>query len=37
MVKIKKQIQNLKKARQANTNYNSIENRARVFNKIFNY
>ena len=33
MVKIKKQIQNLKKARQANTNYNSIENRARVFNK----
>lgn len=32
-VKIKKQIETLKKARQANTNYNSIENKARVFNK----
>ncbi|MCE5220770.1 MAG: hypothetical protein LLF98_05745 [Clostridium sp.] len=32
-VKIKKEIQTLKKARQANANYNSIENKARVFNK----
>jgi hypothetical protein len=32
-VKIKKQIETLKKARQANSNYNSIENKARVFNK----
>lgn len=32
-VKIKKQIESLKKARQVNTNYNSIENKARVFNK----
>lgn len=32
-VKIKKQIQNLKKARQVNTNYNNIENKSRVFNK----
>lgn len=32
-VKIKKEIENLKKTRQANTNYNSSENKARVFNK----
>lgn len=32
-VKIKKQIETLNKARQANTNYNGIENKARVFNK----
>jgi len=32
-VKVKKQIETLKKARQANANYNSIENKARVFNK----
>lgn len=32
-VKIKKQIETLKKTRQANTNYNNIENKARVFNK----
>ncbi|RQN12313.1 hypothetical protein EHW71_03590 [Clostridium butyricum] len=32
-VKVKKRIENIKKARQANTNYNSIENIARVFNK----
>lgn len=32
-VRIKRQIETLKKARQANTNYNSIENKARVFNK----
>lgn len=32
-VKIKKQIQTLKKTRQANTNYNNIENRAMIFNK----
>lgn len=32
-VKIKKQIETLKKARQANTNYNGIENKARIFNK----
>lgn len=32
-VKIKKQIQNLKKARQVNKNYNNIENKSRVFNK----
>lgn len=32
-VKVKKQIETLKRARQANVNYNSIENKARVFNK----
>lgn len=32
-VKVKKQIETLKKARQANKNYNSIENKPRVFNK----
>ena len=32
-VKIKKQIQTLKKIRQANANYNNIENKSRVFNK----
>lgn len=32
-VEIKKQIENLKKVRQANANYNSFENKARVFNK----
>lgn len=32
-VRIKKQIESLKKTRQANTNYNSVENIARVFNK----
>ncbi len=32
-VKVKKQIENIKKARQVNTNYNNIENTARVFNK----
>lgn len=32
-VKIKKQIEKLNKARQANINYNSFENKARVFNK----
>lgn len=31
--KVKKQIENIKIARKANTNYNSIENKARVFNK----
>lgn len=31
---IKKQIESLKKARQANSNYNRIENKSRVFNKI---
>lgn len=33
-VKVRKQIENIKKARQVNINYNSIENIARVFNKI---
>lgn len=32
-VKVKKEIENLKKVKQANTNYNSIENKSRVFNK----
>ncbi|OPJ64523.1 hypothetical protein [Clostridium chromiireducens] len=32
-VEIKKQIENLKKVRQANVNYNSFENKAMVFNK----
>lgn len=32
-VKIKKQIDVLKKAKKVNTNYNRIENRARVLNK----
>lgn len=32
-VKVKKQIETLKKARQANNNYNSFENKARLFNK----
>ncbi|ETI89125.1 MAG: hypothetical protein Q607_CBUC00182G0105 [Clostridium butyricum DORA_1] len=32
-IKVKKRIENIKKARQINTNYNSIENTARVFNK----
>ncbi|BCZ48628.1 hypothetical protein psyc5s11_46950 [Clostridium gelidum] len=32
-VKVKKEIENLKKIKQANTNYNSIENKSRVFNK----
>jgi len=32
-VKVKKQIENIKRARQVNTNYNTIENIARVFNK----
>lgn len=32
-VKVRKQIEILKKAKQANTNYNSIEDKARVFNK----
>ena len=32
-VKVKKQIETLKKARQANNNYNNFENKARVFNK----
>jgi hypothetical protein len=31
---IKKQIESLKKGRQANSNYNRIENKSRVFNKI---
>lgn len=33
-VKVKKQIENIKKSKQINTNYNNIENIARVFNKI---
>lgn len=32
-VKVKTQIENLKKIRQANANYNSIESKSRVFNK----
>lgn len=32
-VEVRKQIETLKKARQANKNYNSFENKARVFNK----
>lgn len=32
-VKVKQQIENIKKARQINTNYNNIQNIARVFNK----
>lgn len=32
-VKIKTEIENLKRTRQANTNYNSIENKSRVFNE----
>ncbi|AWK50931.1 hypothetical protein DIC82_07810 [Clostridium beijerinckii] len=32
-VKIKKQMENIKKARQVNKNYNTAENTARVFNK----
>jgi len=32
-VKVKKQMESIKKARQINTNYNNIENTARVFNK----
>lgn len=32
-IKIKKQIETLRKTRQVNTNYNSIENKARMFNK----
>ncbi|MFL0165431.1 hypothetical protein [Candidatus Clostridium helianthi] len=32
-VKVRNQIEKLSKARQANTNYNSFENKARVFNK----
>lgn len=32
-VKVKKQIENIKKSKQINTNYNNIENIARVFNK----
>lgn len=32
-VKVKKQIENIKKTRQINTNYNDIENIARIFNK----
>lgn len=32
-VKVKKQIENIKRARQINTNYNNIENIARVFSK----
>lgn len=32
-VKVKKQIENIKRARQINTNYNSVENKARVLNK----
>lgn len=32
-VKVKKQIENIKKARRINTNYNTIENTAMVFNK----
>lgn len=32
-VKVKKQIENMKRARNVNTNYNKIENIARVFNK----
>lgn len=31
---IKKQIESLKKGRQANSNYNRIENKSRIFNKI---
>lgn len=33
-VKVKKQIENIKKSKQINTNYNNIDNIARVFNKI---
>lgn len=32
-MKIKKQIESLKKARQVNTSYNTIEDKARVFNE----
>lgn len=32
-VKVKKKIENIKRARQINTNYNNIENISRVFNK----
>lgn len=32
-VKIKKEIENLKKAKQANMNYNRFENKARIFNE----
>ena len=32
-VKIKQQIENLKKAKQANMQYNSLENKSRVLNK----
>ena len=32
-VKVKKQIEKINRARQVNTNYNNIENTARVFNK----
>ena len=32
-VKVKKQIENMKRARQINTNYNTIENVVRVLNK----
>jgi len=32
-VKVRKKIENIKKARQININYNGIENIARVFNK----
>lgn len=33
-IKVKQQIENIKKARQVNTNYNNISNASRVFNKI---
>lgn len=33
MVEVKRQIDNIKKAKQININYNNIENIARVFNK----
>ncbi|WP_394870787.1 hypothetical protein [Clostridium butyricum] len=33
-VKVKKQIENIKRAKKVNTNYNRIDNIARVFNKI---
>jgi Spy/CpxP family protein refolding chaperone len=32
-VKVKNQMENIKKARQVNTNYNTIENTSRVFNR----